>query len=572
MPILKGGLTVRRFHVLGPVPDDFKTAFPSLLNSKRFSAPFALIRGEQLHGWCLPDNLLDTDFSQLDRWLFNQYAFFSLRVERKTLPPQLMKAKLAQRIKAWCEEHRRERAPASVRTELKELLEDELYARTMPNVRTFEVVWNLVEGWIIIGSASDRVCDLVRSHFRDTFGLQLQEAGPGAFLRDQPDVWERLQVSGLTPLGGTSDTWPTPAAAAAWAPEHAPADLEDGEAAPLGDVEDPVLPHLAAEFLQWLWWKSEAEEGRLDLRLGDELERVDVWVNERVALAQADESRRRAVLTGTNSASTLEARAALTGGKVVRELAIGLRRQGREYALTLKGAALWVTAAKLPTECKGSGDEVLYERMFLYEDLSFVLRALFRHFAAERTDAGWWTAVTAPAMRAWAHATVSQDGASDDEAVSRVALVSPAAGLPEGDVDVYALQGSTATLVGRATVQGDQLTMSRELRAALPAGSRPTAPVHAAPASMPALASVPKRPQARPREPVPSPAWSQLVQVLEQLQSRRDDPAIDEETRGQIVAALGDARRIHALTEDTQQLTPEQSRRVRGWAAALRAG
>ena len=39
--------------------------------------------------------------------------------------------------------------------------------------------------------------------------------------------------------------------------------------------------------------------------------------------------------------------------------------------------------------------------MYLYEDLMFVLRALYARFAAERASADWAT-VHLPAMRVWA--------------------------------------------------------------------------------------------------------------------------------------------------------------------------
>jgi len=54
---------------------------------------------------------------------------------------------------------------------------------------------------------------------------------------------------------------------------------------------------------------------------------------------------------------------------------------------------------------------VLYERMFLYEDLFFVIRALYRRFAQERTSPDW-AGVHLPAMRAWAAAGL-EAGAPD---------------------------------------------------------------------------------------------------------------------------------------------------------------
>lgn len=170
--------------------------------------------------------------------------------------------------------------------------------------------------------------------------------------------------------------------------------------------ERPALPHLTSEFLVWLWYASERDQGRLELG-GDEGS-VDFWVDQRLAFRTPDEDKPKAVLTGDNPSATLEARAALAGGKIVQDLRLGLRRQGREYSLSIKGVHLDVAAAKLPTECKGGEDEVLYERMFLYEDLWFAVRALYRQFARERASADW-ASLHLPAMRGWAQGTGSAE-------------------------------------------------------------------------------------------------------------------------------------------------------------------
>ena len=43
-----------------------------------------------------------------------------------------------------------------------------------------------------------------------------------------------------------------------------------------------------------------------------------------------------------------EARAALAGGKVLHEVRIGMRREDREFFVTLKGPAMHLTGLKLP--------------------------------------------------------------------------------------------------------------------------------------------------------------------------------------------------------------------------------
>lgn len=159
-------------------------------------------------------------------------------------------------------------------------------------------------------------------------------------------------------------------------------------------------PHVAAEFFLWLWYRSEVGLGHVDF--AGEGGSADFWVDDRISFRAVGEDRVSAVLTGENPSTTLEARAALAGGKVLRDIRLALRRSDREYTVTLKGPRVEIAAVKLPAMVKG-GDvaESLYERMFLYEELHFVLAGLFRAFAEERCVLDWRDRAV-PDLRRWA--------------------------------------------------------------------------------------------------------------------------------------------------------------------------
>jgi hypothetical protein len=159
----------------------------------------------------------------------------------------------------------------------------------------------------------------------------------------------------------------------------------------------PVLPHLTPEFLTWLWFATERDMGSFSLPEGG---RFDAWVDDRLSFRTAEDDRPRAVLTGENPSGSLEARAALAGGKLVRDLRLGLRREDREYYLVLKGGTLDFQGAKLPGMFKGTEDEALFDRMFLLEELRWLVKVLFQLFAAERSGLDWETVVL-PRMRGW---------------------------------------------------------------------------------------------------------------------------------------------------------------------------
>ncbi|MCO4744102.1 MAG: hypothetical protein KC912_04900 [Proteobacteria bacterium] len=160
----------------------------------------------------------------------------------------------------------------------------------------------------------------------------------------------------------------------------------------------PILPHQAAEFYVWLWWMTEERQGAFDLP--EPTGRVDVWVDERLAFRIPNDSKVTAVLTGDNPSATLEARAALAGGKVLEEVRLGIRRDDREYAVTLKGAPMYFTRLKLPQVLMEGEDSVIYDRMHLYEEAESIIAALFREFASLRASAEWENSVL-PEIRQW---------------------------------------------------------------------------------------------------------------------------------------------------------------------------
>jgi DNA recombination-dependent growth factor C len=173
MAILRGSLTVRRFRVAGSVPEGFREAYQEALQSYAFRESHDAGRMEENAGWVEIHNLLDTTFADINRWLYDRYLVFALRVDKKTLPSKLFRAHLEKREAAWCAEHDRPRCPAAVRKELKEQLQLEMLGRTLPRVSVHEVCWNVVDDRLLFHNLSDSVNDRFRKLFFQTFGLKL---------------------------------------------------------------------------------------------------------------------------------------------------------------------------------------------------------------------------------------------------------------------------------------------------------------------------------------------------------------------------------------------------------------
>lgn len=184
--------------------------------------------------------------------------------------------------------------------------------------------------------------------------------------------------------------------------------MSAGDAPVVDGATEMLRPHVSADFYLWLWWNSEEERGKFSIEDGSSV--VEVHVDDRIALRATGEERPSAVLTGDSPGNTPEARAAVAGGKVPKDIRLFVRREDREYHVTLRGTRVSVAQAKLPAQVK-SGDvaEVLYDRMFVYEELHWIVACLLRAFAQVRCSEAWASTVV-PRMVRWTSALDAAGG------------------------------------------------------------------------------------------------------------------------------------------------------------------
>lgn len=185
MGVLSGAMTVARFRVAGDLPEGWKETFRDRLEEFAFREPPTGMGKEEVEGWVQVHNLLDVEFGDMNRWLYNDVILFALRVDKKRLPAKLFKATLDKKVQAWCKERDVLRAPAAIRQELKEELEENWLARTLPTVGVTEAAWHLTKGWLLLHSLSETMAERYRKRFFRTFGLKLVPWSPLDFLEDR---------------------------------------------------------------------------------------------------------------------------------------------------------------------------------------------------------------------------------------------------------------------------------------------------------------------------------------------------------------------------------------------------
>jgi len=177
-------MTVRRYRVKGQPPEGYRLKYSDALEAHAFRSPASVTHREEVVGWVESNNMLNKEFGDINRWFWEPYALFSLRLDKKVLPAKWVKAFRDQRVQEWCENNGQRIAPSAVKRDIKEAVETELLAKTLPRVQLTEVCWNVDEGWLLFHSQSVRVNDIFRKRFHATFGLELHAEHPLEWLSE----------------------------------------------------------------------------------------------------------------------------------------------------------------------------------------------------------------------------------------------------------------------------------------------------------------------------------------------------------------------------------------------------
>ena len=174
MGLLQGGLSLRRYLALGPVPEEKELL--EALEGNPFR-PFQDGSEEERMGWVDWRNPLivppERDWVMQDR-----FALFSLRIDTRRVPPILLKAHVDLRLAAL----QKEKDLAFVGKEARIALQDEVKAdllrKVLPTPRVVDVAWDLKGGVLWTTAASGKAQSALLQLFHKSFGIEIQPMTP----------------------------------------------------------------------------------------------------------------------------------------------------------------------------------------------------------------------------------------------------------------------------------------------------------------------------------------------------------------------------------------------------------
>jgi len=163
-----------------------------------FHQPLSHIESREKIGWTTANSLLDTDFSTLTKWFTEPYIYAMMRIDKKTLPNNLFRARYNAQVQDWLSANNAERISSRDRQDIKDVLTTEMMAQTLPNVKTVEFCWNIEQGYLVILNTSDSINEKFASLFYKTFGLSLRPFSPLMFMEQNDSRIQKLINCGIS--------------------------------------------------------------------------------------------------------------------------------------------------------------------------------------------------------------------------------------------------------------------------------------------------------------------------------------------------------------------------------------
>ncbi len=128
-------------------------------------------------GWVNIMDMFDNRFAGLE-FLKEPYIPMTLRIDERKIPPTALKQHCLEAENRIKESENLEFLSRTRRSEIKEAVQMRLLKRAIPVARTYDMIWNYSNGFVLFGGVNNKLCDDFVKLFLQTFDLQLRAVCP----------------------------------------------------------------------------------------------------------------------------------------------------------------------------------------------------------------------------------------------------------------------------------------------------------------------------------------------------------------------------------------------------------
>lgn len=179
MSFLRPSVSFTRFKLTEKPPVELWAAIPAKLRQFAFR-DIDNIPEERSFGWVNFDDMLDAEWTTSGPEK-GAYLVFSLRLDTRRVSPAVLRKHT---LLALREEERQSKEDGKNfvsrlrKKEIKEAVRAKIMARTLPIPAEFNVIWDTLQGIIILASTHGKVIELFCNHFHGSFELGLEQITP----------------------------------------------------------------------------------------------------------------------------------------------------------------------------------------------------------------------------------------------------------------------------------------------------------------------------------------------------------------------------------------------------------
>ena len=360
MPFESGSVSFRMMELPRAFPKNFAEKFAA----HRAGSLESVGAGEQ-RGWVTGRHLLDSKITE-DSAMHAGWVRLALRQAERKVPAALLKAECRMEELATQAAEGKAYLKAKQRAEIRQAVTERLLPGMPPQLRSIPFVYLPGATHLYVTALATAPLDVFSAALASTLGFSGSPSTPET-------LGETLKKADLRDVPGTS-----------FSPEM---ENEAMEAAP------------GREFLTWLWFKAETQNGKVALATGGDL---GVLLEGPLTFTHEGNGAHAAVLKKGSPENSLEAKTCLLGGKKLKEAKItfGLDEQ-RVWSFGFEADQFLVRGLKLP-QGEGQMDAIsrFQERMIYLEQWREIFLDLFVAFVDARMDAKKWKSA-ATDVRAW---------------------------------------------------------------------------------------------------------------------------------------------------------------------------
>jgi hypothetical protein len=374
MGILANTVSICHFRVQGELQNlDIYTEAPRLLALQAFR-PIDDTSEELSIGWVHLDDPKEHSFSNQPACFHEKYLVVSLRRDQRKVPAALLKEHCEKAYEQFMTDNNVSRVPKQRKEEIKELVRARLMAKTLPDPKVYDLVWDTEANMVTFTTLSPKTIEILEELFKKTFdGLRLVAFHPYERAMTVLDSYHQQLLAQANKAGGDSF---------------------------LELIKENQW--LGFDFLHWLTYQTMNSDSEYRISQpgpGTRGETFVSFINDRVVLVGEGEGGTQMITVNGPQDKFSEIKNAMQGRKRIAEATMHLETDSGKYVLTLKGEMFHFASFSSPAvkiEKDNTVDERMereagfFERMALLEKGLQLFNSLFATFLKVRLAPEWY--------------------------------------------------------------------------------------------------------------------------------------------------------------------------------------